>query len=338
MTPLPRVESVLPPTVSTKMRKLVTNRMAMTETDRNTLLARWIQTSSPTEQDRMERAERMIVNAIESHPPFDGYRGSFRIHAKGSYANQTNVRLDSDVDIVVESHHSYFDGFLSTELEQKAAPNPNWSPYKGPWTPDAWRAEIVTALKNYFGASEIDTSGEVAITIAEKPGSRPSADVVPAYKYLRYDSADRRTVQQGSKVFKKTSGSIVNWPAQQLKNGNDKDGRWRTNGKYKEFARALKNGENALVDAGLMDEKPSYFMECLAYNVPDAELVKGTTKSAWFRYGLAWLFNHLRIAEYVRTDWVEPNNLKYLFHDGQKWTVDDGRELTRKLWDYLGYE
>jgi hypothetical protein len=312
--------------------------MAMTEATRTALLDRWVITSSPTEQDRMERAERMVVNAIEKHPPFDGYRNAFRIYPKGSYANQTNVRLDSDVDIVVESHHSYYDDFLSIDLKQAAAPNHSWTPYEGPWVPAVWRREIETALKSYFGASEVDASGEVAIMIKEKPDSRPSADVVPAYKYLRYDSADRRSVNQGSKVFKKTSGSIVNWPEQQLKNGNSKDGLWRTNGCYKQFARALKNGENTLVGAGLMEEKPSYFMECLAYNVPDNDLKQTGTTSAWFRWALAWLHNNLRSAEYIRENWVEPNELKYLFHGAQKWKVEDGRELVIKLWDYLEYE
>jgi hypothetical protein len=312
--------------------------MAMSEDGRAALLERWVLTSSPTEQDRMERAERMVTDAIERHAPFDGYRHAFRIYPKGSYANKTNVRLDSDVDIVVESHDSYYDDFLSTELEQKAAPNPWWQPYEGPWVPAAWRAEIEVALKRHFGASDVDTSGEVAITIAEKPGSRPSADVIPAYKYLRYDSADRTNVNQGSKVFKRTSGSIVNWPEQQLRNGDDKNGQWRTNGRYKQFARALKNGENALVKSGMMKAKPSYFMECLAFNVPDNDLKQGTTTSAWFRWALAWLYNNLRQAAYVREDWVEPNNLKYLFHSTQKWTVEDGRAFVGKLWDYLEYE
>lgn len=313
-------------------------RMAMTETDRITLLDRWILTSSPTEDDRMERAERMVVNAIEAHEPFNGYRHAFRIYPKGSYANKTNVRLDSDVDIVVESHDSYYDEFFSAEVEQAAVLDPNWKAYDGPWVPSAWRKEIETALKNYFGTGDVDASGEVAITITEKAGSRPSADVVPSYKYLRYDSSDRRISNQGNRAFKKSSGSIVNWPEQQLQNGNAKDGPGRTSGRYKEFARALKNGENALVKAELMEAKPSYFMECLAYNVPDNDLKQGATTSDWFRWALAWLHNNLRSSAYVRENWEEPNGLKYLFHSNQKWTVEDGREFVGKLWDYLEYE
>jgi hypothetical protein len=177
----------------------------MNESERNELLGRWVQKSSPSEQDRMERAERMVVKAIEAHTPFDGYRDNFRIYAKGSYRNETNVRLDSDVDIVVESYHSYFDDFISPEVETKAQPDTLWTPYTGPWVPERWRNEVGTAIKNYFGAREVDTDGEVAITVAEKLGSRPSADVVPAFRYLRYDTPDRCNPVVGSKVFKKGS-------------------------------------------------------------------------------------------------------------------------------------
>jgi len=312
--------------------------MAMSEVDRSALVDRWVRSSSPAEQDRMERAERMIADAIDAHHPFDEYRDDFRIYAKGSYANNTNVRLNSDVDIVAESHHSYFHDFFPPDLAASAAPDPGWEPYEGPWTPAAWRAEIETALKNHFGAGEVDTSGEVAITIAERPGSRPSADVVPAFKYLRYDSADRARVVQGSKVFKKTTGSIVNWPAQQLANGNAKDSWSRTGGRYKQFARALKNGKIALVEDGLMDDKPSYFMECLAYNVSDSDLAARATSSAWFRWALATLYNNLLPSAYNREDWEEPNALKYLFHPTQKWKVEDARELVSKLWVFLEYE
>lgn len=65
-------------------------------------LAGWTGPSSPTEQDKQERTERMIREAIDEHDGFDGYRSDFSIYTKGSYANNTNVKSDSDVDIVVE--------------------------------------------------------------------------------------------------------------------------------------------------------------------------------------------------------------------------------------------
>ena len=53
----------------------------------------WTGPSSDTEQDKQERSERMIRKAIADHPPFRGCNLS--VYAKGSYANNTNVRADN---------------------------------------------------------------------------------------------------------------------------------------------------------------------------------------------------------------------------------------------------
>lgn len=63
-------------------------------------LAGWTGPSSTTEQDKQDRTERMIKEAIKSHTPFDSC--SLKVYAKGSYANNTNVRANSDVDIAVQ--------------------------------------------------------------------------------------------------------------------------------------------------------------------------------------------------------------------------------------------
>lgn len=58
----------------------------------------------------------------------------------------------------------------------------------------------------------------------------------------------------------------MNWPQQQLKNGRSLN--TQTNHRYKKYVRALKNAESFLAAAGTIDELPSYFMECLVFNVP----------------------------------------------------------------------
>ncbi|KRB80089.1 hypothetical protein ASE01_00860 [Nocardioides sp. Root190] len=309
--------------------------MTMSDADRNALVERWTLKSSPSEQNTMVRAERMIREAIDQHPPLQEDRGSLHVYAKGSYANRTNVRRDSDVDIVVENRRLYYSDYIDTKTAHAAVLDPYATDYTGVWIPETWRDEVENALRSYFGLRDVDTTGDVAVTIAAVPGSRPSSDVVPAFEYRRFDSADRRATHHGSKVFKKSGGAIINYPFQQLENGNAKDR--RTGGKYKEFARALKNGENALVEAGLMGAKPSYLMECLAYNIPDADLTPGFTHSSWFQHALATLFNRLRQQEYAHDDWVEPNELKWLFSPAQRWSVDDARELASRLWDFLDY-
>src|SRR3954469_19674815 len=63
----------------------------------------WLQNSigpaSDTEEADRDRTEKRIREAIQA----DGrLAGNVRVFVKGSYANNTNVRRDSDVDIAVE--------------------------------------------------------------------------------------------------------------------------------------------------------------------------------------------------------------------------------------------
>lgn len=300
----------------------------LTPTDRTALLSAWIKPSSDNEKDQQDRAERMIADAIKAHPAFAGT--SIRVYAKGSYANNTNVRRDSDVDIVVENTGCFYYDFFDCD----APPSGTIPPYTGDWTPERWRREVTTAIVNCFGRTDVDTSGSVALVVSEKSGSRPSADVVPSFTYRRYDRTDRSVCHEGSRVFKKSGGYIDNWPQQQLDNGRGKN--TATSRRYKNYARALKNAENVLVKAGDMKAKPSYLMECLAWNVPNTTLTSGDL-DAGFRATLVWLWQHLN-DQYVYEEWIEPNGLKYLFWSDQKWTLKDAREVVLKTWQLLDYE
>lgn len=290
---------------------------------RTTILSAWIEPSSPSEQDRQDRAQRMVQAAINQHPPFRNV--GIAVYPKGSYANNTNVRLDSDVDIVVQCQDClYYDRAPGAMLYQ-----PSGGAYCGVWTPDLWRNEVVTALTNYFGASEVDSKGAVAINIRERPGSRPSADVVPSFDYRLYtDSFGRH--HAGSTVFKKDGTQIVNWPAQQLANGTDKNN--RTSYRYKRFVRALKNAENLLCKEHVISLKPSYLMECLVFNVGDYTLTGGTLVDD-FEATLAELDQGLR--GFAHCNWLEPNGLKSLFGSEQKWTTEDAREVVFNTWKWL---
>lgn len=283
----------------------------------------------------MERAERMVRDAIDTHPPFEDYRSVIRVYAKGSYANLTNVRADSDVDIVVENQDCFYYDYFPNE--STPVPDLRNVPYNGIWQdPEQWRAEVVAAMKNAFPVGEVDTSGEVAMTISEVPGSRPSADVVPSYEYRRFDSPDRRVVQAGTRVFRKTSGSIDNYPAQQLTNGRLKD--TDTGGRYKKFVRALKSAENYLAAEGIIEDLPSYFMECLIWNVPNTVIRTGYSLEDGFRACLEHLMSALQDDCFDDAKWDEPNGLKYLFRGNDKWEPLDGLFLAYRTWKRLGYE
>lgn len=298
----------------------------MNRTDRVALLSTWIKPSSDDEKNQQERALRMVQEAISAHDSFSDT--TYKIYAKGSYRNRTNVRRDSDVDIVVEMQECFYYDYVESVPVPRSTP----TSYDGGWTRESWRAEIVKALVNKF-PGEVDSSGNVAINVEEKPGSRPSIDIVPSYQYRWYYDEKLVRYETGSAVWTKEMKRVVNWPHQQYNNGVAKN--TATGGRYKYFARALKNAENTLVAAGTMsNEMPSYLMECLVYNADNGALQTGDLEQG-FKATLQDLYNRLNAEPDTRM--LEPNDIKYLFHSTQKWTTAMGKQLIEEAWRYLGY-
>lgn len=286
-------------------------------------LAGWTGPSSDTEQDKQDRTDRMITEAVEAHAAFDDC--SLSVYPKGSYANQTNVRADSDVDIVVQCHEC--------EYWREASPGSRTSsgtPYEGIWTPAKLRAELVAALKAKFGG-QVDATGSTAIVVRSST-ARVDADVVPCFDFRYYfESGGSR---EGTKVFKKAGGSIENYPAQHLAAGKTKD--QRTNGSFKKAVRIMKRVENLMVEADYHREVPSYFVECLVYNCPD-EILRRSTWLSTIKGVIGHIWEELQGDEPSDDDdrWLEVNECKYLFHSAQKWNRKDGREFAYAAWNYL---
>lgn len=303
--------------------------MTLSTPDREALLSAWIKPSSDSEKDRQDRAERMVKDAIKSWPAFEDITPV--IYTKGSYPNNTNVRTDSDVDVVVECHECHW-----SEFDPGVTEAPSLQPvadYPGPWTAERWRTEIGNALADAFGSGSVDRTGQAAINIAAVSGSRPSADVVPSFLFYRYRDSYRTNKVKGSCVWDTDSKKIVNWPDQQLANGRRKN--TDTGGRYKAFVRALKRAENVLAAAGLIDELPSYFMECLVWNVANSTLRSGTLAGG-FQATLSELYGALD-ADGNAGEWEEPNGMKWMFKGTQKWTRDDGKKLVAATWSFLDY-
>lgn len=285
-------------------------------------LSGWTGPSSNTEKDKQDRTERMIREAINSHAPFNNC--SLKVFAKGSYANNTNVRSDSDVDIAVECTEVQYWG------ESEKGNHPPGQPYEGVWTPSKLRAELIAAMTAKF-PGQVDSSGSTAIQI-NSSSSRVDADVVPCFSYRYYMNSATR---DGTKIFKKDGSSIVNYPIQQMEKGTAKNN--ATGYAYKKGARLLKLVENAMAADGTFRELPSFFMECLAYNCPDEVF----SRSKWTERLKGMLFHiwdNLQSDEPDEGRWLEVNECFFLFHSGQKWTRADGREFAKAAWNYFGFK
>ena len=285
----------------------------------------WTGPASATEAEKQARTERMIKAAIDSH---DGLAdANLSVFSKGSYPNNTNVRADSDVDVAVQCHNVFF---WEEEAEGAA---PQITPYNGSWTADRLRADVEDALREGFG-SEVDTSGSTAIRIRSST-ARIDADVIPCfdYRYFFREGGQR----DGIRIFKKAGAWVNNFPSQHLEQGRAKNR--RTGGRYKQAVRIAKRLENLMVADGDHREVPSFLIESLLYNCPDAQFNRpswtDTTKALLF---MIWDHTQGDVDPPVETErWLEANAAKYLFGSHQKWSRRDAREFSYAAWNYLGY-
>ncbi len=282
----------------------------------------WTGPSSTTEKEKQDRTERMIREAIDSHVPFDVC--SLKVFAKGSYANNTNVRADSDVDIAVECTD-----VLYWEESEKDI-HPPGDPYEGIWTPTKLRTELISALTAKF-PGQVDCSGSTAIQI-NSSSARVDADVVPCFSFRYYMKHGTR---DGTKIFKKDGSTLVNYPIQQKENGTAKNN--ATNYTYKKGARLLKRIENVMAADGTFRELPSFFIECLAYNCPNS-VFSHSTWTERLRAMLFYIWDNLQGDEPDENRWLEVNECFFLFHSGQEWTRKDGRDFAKAAWNYFGFE
>ena len=285
-------------------------------------LAGWTAPSSDTEQDKQERTERMIRQAVDAHSAFDDC--SLSVYAKGSYPNNTNVRVDSDVDIAVQCHE-----VLYYEEEAPGA-HDRGAPYQGIWSPSKLRSELTGALKAKFG-DQVDTSGSTAIGI-NSSSARVDADVTPCFDYKYYFSSGG--FRDGTRIFKTNGVALENFPAQHLSNGGSKNR--ATSTRFKKMVRILKRAENAMLVDNFHREVPSFFVECLVYNCPNSYF----TRSSWVervKGVVAHVWEELEGPEPADepSRWLEVNECKFLFHGAQKWSRKDGRDFAYAVWKYL---
>ena len=290
----------------------------------------WLRNSigpaSATEEQDRDRTESRIRQAIMADSRL---AGKVRVFAKGSYANNTNVRRDSDVDIAVEwTHWAYV-----TKVRQ-AADQP-WdrigvrlADNLGP-RPAEYRSWVEAALLSAFGPATVDTSGSKHIYVAGGTTTL-DADVVPCFQLKRYERPGG-TPHQGIRLYPKQGGIVENWPEQNRANGTVKN--TNTGRRYKQLVRAMKRLENDMVKTGrLQKDVHGYFVECLLYNLPNPTFTDPSYKTT-AKNILAALWHGIQNGG--SNDWVEVNRLKWLWRSGQTWTPEEAANFAHKAWNYI---
>jgi hypothetical protein len=196
---------------------------------------------------------------------------TFEVYLQGSYRNNTNIRGDSDVDIVVELTSAFRGDTASlTVLERQRYSQLTNAAYD--W--NAFRADVLLALRRHYGLRNV-IEGKKALKVP-KGGPPINSDVIVAMRHKKFSSllsASLYSALEGITFFVPSGHRwIVNYPTLHYYNGVAKNGASRTNGWFKASVRIFKNAKGYMVDHGLIQGSlaPSHFIECLLYNVPDS--------------------------------------------------------------------
>lgn len=202
--------------------------------------------------------------------PYAG-KANVEVRLQGSYGNDTNIYGDSDVDIVVCQRNLFYYNLDGLNENDKAAfrrDHPNVAEYDLA----KFKADIVSWLSKSYPQDFDPAKGNKALHIAGRNNRRDADILVCAQhkKYSAYPNPDGAKFAEGVIFHPRNGGSIVNYPKKHSDNLTQKHqetGEW-----LKPTIRVFKNIRTRMWQIGIIGDgvAPSYFIEGLLYNAPDA--------------------------------------------------------------------
>jgi hypothetical protein len=272
----------------------------------------------------------MIKEAIREDEALSEH--TVEVFAQGSYQNNTNVRIESDVDICVRlmdtfsPDYTHADGLTNEILRFSDAK----------YTYPQFKNDVEAALKNKFGSQSI-SRGNKAFDVHANT-YRVDADVVPCLEYRLYSNQKvngEYYYRSGTQIRPDNGGTIINFPQQHYENGKSKNN--ATNYRFKYLVRGLKRLKIEMADNGIAAAKPipSYLIECLVWNCPDGSFGH-TAYLDDARSVLAYAYNSTLTHEQCK-ELLEINNIKFLFHGSQPWTPVQVHGFLSEAWNYIGF-
>lgn len=214
---------------------------------------------------------RQVKNALAASRVSE-VRGC-EIYLQGSYANSTNIRIDSDIDVVVQLNSTFYYNIDRLPTYQKEYFHQSY-PSPGTYHWADLRRDVIEALISYFGATKIKTDGNKSIKLIGD-AALSNADIIPCLQYRNYNSFDPNTrgnFVEGMRFWTmRENTEIINYPKVHKTNGEDKNAQHRTDEMYKDTVRVVKHIRRRLIDETEFDAKkaPSYFLESAIYNATD---------------------------------------------------------------------
>lgn len=292
-------------------------------------LTNWTSPSSDTEQQKIDNTIAMIKDSIAKHDPLKGK--DIEIFATGSYANNTNVKLESDMDICIMLKDTFYSEY------PKGKSREDYGFVLGTNDYDTYKTEVLKALQTKFGIDYVIV-GNKSIEI-DSNTYRVNADAVPCFQYRNYIN-DTRTdpdnFVEGIKYFAVDKTTVINYPKIHYKNGVDKNR--NTSTIFKKLVRIFKRCKIKIEEDNIKVSETitSFLVECLLWNVPNTVFNNYSTWKERLKNAIIFLDENTKSDESCK-DWGEVSEHFYLFHSGRKWNVSGVNNFLTQMWNYLEY-
>lgn len=257
---------------------------------------------SDTEEQRCKNMINMVKDAIRSYyeQTYD-YKmkpENYEIFLQGSYANNTNVKQNSDVDICVMYKNVFryrvpegcsLDGkYANSTLQYMELRN-----------------SIKQALIKKFGISRVVDKNK-AIRISSNTYTT-NADVVVAFQYRYY--INQNNYKEGIAYTALDGTNVVNYPKIHIENGNKRN--TETNYMYKKMVRVFKKIMYEMQEDNITISKEAkgFVLECMCYDYPSDKL--------YSHIDTKYTDNLKNMIDYYLNNsmsyWKEVNEIKLLF-------------------------
>lgn len=298
------------------------------------LFISWSKPPSETEEEKASRAATMIRAAINEYEPLRQKRTE--VYATGSYRNNTNTRLESDIDVAVVLRDCFYSEYPANGLPQAADLG-----HRGDarYTLPAFRDDVGEALTKKFGSTRI-SRGAKAFDVQANTG-RLDADVAVFLEHRRYTG--RRNADgswhyhEGVEMRGAKNERIINWHAEHYSNGVRKNN--ETCRRYKRVVRILKrvrddmrNSSDSATSAAA--NVPSFMLECLAYNASN-DCYQRDHLYDDVRAVVAQMWNKTKPDREERL--VEVSGMKWLFGASQPWSKAEAHNFLLRAWNHIGF-
>lgn len=303
---------------------------------------------SATEENRCKNAISMVRDALKMSNFTDDnkeirtlYEGTYsygvvmeskstgrkiKIFVQGSYANGTNVKQNSDVDIAI-----ILESTFKTKYRYGVS-NSNYGFSSSSYNFANFKDDVQSALKKVFGSDV--KRGDKSIKINGN-GYRVDTDTVPALRYRDYtqdySNSELNYIGAISIYSDSTGEEIVNYPEQHIQNGKKKN--VDTNHYYKKMVRIAKKIRYLMQDSGISSASKvsSFGIESLLWNIPNSYFTKYQSNKYTFDEIVNYLVDNPNLDTYK-----EANGIKPLFPNGEN--LNDYVKFIKDLRTFYNYE